>query len=556
MLPKQGEDDLPAGCFPLLSLATNLGITHLTLSMSLRIPFVLYVLVGSFLLNSCGGRPKENAASASKFTLLEASISDIHQAFQKGTCSCEQLVTAYLQRIQAYDQSTRLNAIVVTNTDALRVAKQLDAQYAETKKMRPLHCIPLIVKDNYQTKGLQTTAGSLALKGFVPLEDAYQVRVLKAAGAIVLAKSNMAEWAFSPMVTISSIAGETLNPYNLDHVPAGSSGGTAAAVAANFGTVGLGTDTGNSIRGPSSHTALVGFRSTLGLTSRQGIIPLYFRNDVGGPMARSVADATKVLEVIAGYDPADTLTKYSQGKIPKNYQQFLDKNGLRGARIGVLRILSEQNPDPQIKALFTQAIADLKKAGAQIIDPIDIPDFDTLSNNQWCTLFEQDINLYLKAQGDRVPVKNLDEIIASGKYSPYIKDNLVYQVQHAVGTEAGSGSCSEAYTDPRRIAFREAVVKAMDHHKLGAIIYPSWNHPPAQVGNFEGYKGDNSQLIAPHTGQPAFTVPMGFTRENLPAGLQFLGRPFDEPTLIKYTYAYEQATKHRKPPQKFPPLLQ
>ncbi|MCC9134948.1 amidase family protein [Pontibacter silvestris] len=521
--------------------------------MPQRFVLTFYLLIAFCLINSCSPKTTETA-SAKDFKLMEATIASIHQAFEEGNCNCEQLVTAYLERIEKYDQPSKLNAIVVTNPEALTIAKQLDAEYASSQKLRKLHCIPVIVKDNYNTKGLQTTAGSLALKGFEPSDDAYQVRVLKEAGAIVLAKSNMAEWAFSPMVTISSIAGETLNPYNLNHVPAGSSGGTAAAVAANFGTVGLGTDTGNSIRGPSSHNALVGFRSTLGLTSRAGIAPLYLRNDVGGPMARTVEDATKILEVIAGYDPADPLTKHSEGKVPSSYRQFLYKDGLKGARIGVLRVLSEKNPDPQVKALFEQAIVDLRNLGAEIVDPIEIANFDSLSSDQWCSVFQHDVNEYLASLGENVPVKNLQEIVSSGKYAPYIEENLKYHLNHENSAEAGFHACSDAYSDPKRIAFRKAMVEVMDRYKLGAVVYPTWNNPPAKVGDFEGYKGDNSQLIAPHTGQPAFTVPMGFTYDNLPAGLQFLGRPFDEPTLIKYTYSYEQGTKHRKAPARFPAL--
>ena len=496
-------------------------------------------------------KAKESTAATPPFEVEEATIVGIHQAFREGSCTCEQLVTTYLQRIEKYDQPTRLNSIVVTNAEALKTAKAMDAEYKRTGKLRKLHCIPLIVKDNYNTTGLQTAAGSLAMKGFIPEEDAYQVRVLKDAGAIVLAKSNMAEWAFSPMVSISSIAGETLNPYNLDHVPAGSSGGTAAAVAANLGTVGLGTDTGNSIRGPSSHNALVGFRSTLGLTRRHGIVPLYLRNDVGGPMARTVEDATRLLEVIAGYDAKDPITRYSQGKVPQNYSRFLDKDGLKGARIGVLRTLSDKDPDPQVKALFEQAIADLKRLGAVIVDPIEIVGFDSLRQDQWCAVFQEDINAYLATQGEKVPVKNLQEIVASGKYSPYIEDNLKYFLEHRDNQHNPEHTCSDPFTDPKRIAFRQAIEQAMDRHQLGAIIYPTWNHPPAREGDFKGYKGDNSQVIAPHTGQPAFTVPMGYTYDNLPAGLQFLGRMFDEPTLIRYTYSYEQGTKHRKPPVKF-----
>ena len=515
-----------------------------------RLLFLFFLL----LLNSCAPKIQKGPSGPVPFDVVEATIDDIHQALQKGSCNCEQLVTTYLRRIEAYDQTTRLNSIVVTNPEALQIARQLDREWRRTKKMRPLHCIPLIVKDNYNTQGLQTTAGSIALKGFAPQRDATMVRQLKAAGAIVLAKSNMAEWAFSPMVTISSIAGETLNPYNLAHVPAGSSGGTAAAVAASLGAAGIGTDTGNSIRGPSSHNALVGFRVTLGLTSRYGIAPLYLRADVGGPMTRTVRDATLMLEAIAAYDPEDPLTLHSQGKIPAGYQQFLDKDGLKGARIGILRTLSDKAPDPQVKALFEQSINDLKKAGAEIIDSIMIPDFDTLRINQGCSVFQHDVNQYLSSLGERVPVKNLKELIASGKYAPYIESRLKYQLTNAVTPVEGSSICGDAYTDARRIAFRNAVVASMDRYKVGALVYPTWNNPPARVGDLNGYKGDNSQVIAPHTGQPAFTVPMGFTYDNLPAGLQFLGRPFDEPTLIRYCYAYEQATHHRRPPALFPAL--
>ncbi|MBE0665096.1 MAG: amidase [Candidatus Aminicenantes bacterium] len=488
------------------------------------------------------------------FDPAEMTIAEIHQGYRNGTLTCERLLRAYLERIAAYDQPSKLNAIVVINAQALETARALDKEFLITRKLRPLHGIPIIVKDNFNTIGLQTSAGSLAMKGFIPKQDAWQVEKIKAAGAIVLAKSNMAEWAFSPKVTISSLAGETLNPYNLAHVPAGSSGGTAAAVAASFGTVGLGSDTGNSIRGPSAHTALVGFRSTLGLTSRYGIVPLYLRNDVGGPMARTVADAARILEVIAGYDPQDPLTAHCQGKVPENYLQFLMADGLQGARVGVLRILSEKDVHPEIKALFEKAILDIRALGAEIVDPVAIPDFAAVSANQWCSTFKHDINDYLAVFGQDAPVKNFAEIIASGKYSDYIKDDLLYFAENTGRDEKPDSPCLDVYNDPKRIAFRQAIEQVMDSLKLDAIIYPTWNQPPAKVGDFSGYRGDNSQLIAPHTGQPAFTVPMGFTSGNLPSGLQFLGRMFSEPTLIRIAYAYEQGTRHRKPPELFPPL--
>ncbi|MEE9189389.1 MAG: amidase family protein, partial [Candidatus Neomarinimicrobiota bacterium] len=474
--------------------------------------------------------------------LMELTISQIHEAYKNHDYTCVQLVQAYLNRIEAYDQSSKLNAIVVVNPEAIESAQVLDIEYNKTGRLRPLHGIPVIVKDNYNTKGLQTTGGSAALRNFQPEEDSYQVRKLKEAGAIILAKSNMAEWAFSPKHTISSTAGETLNPYNLYHVPAGSSGGTGAAVATNFGTIGLGTDTGNSIRGPSSHNALVGFRSTLGLTSRYGIIPLYLRNDVGGPMCRTVEDATRILDIIAGYDPNDPITEHSIGKKPDSYQKYLKTNGVKGSRIGVLRQLSEDDPHPEIKVLFENAISDLRKQGGEIVDPFVIPNFDSLRNDQWCSEFKKDINQYLVTYVKQDTLQTLEDIIASGKYSAFAEEDLKWFLENEGREIEKDIPCEGPFTDPKRIAFRESIEHAMDRLDIDVIIYPTWNHPPARTSDYSGgYKGDNSQIIAPHTGQPAFTIPMGFTGEDLPAGLQFLGRMFDESTLIGITYGYEQA---------------
>jgi len=276
-----------------------------------RIFTLLFLALVSFCKSP---EPKE-------INLEELTIAQIHQSISEGKYSAEELTRAYLYRIESLDSA--LNSISIVNPEALAIAKKLDEEYQKTGKLRPLHGVPLIVKDNINTIGLPTTAGSQALADFYPEEDAFIIKRLVEAGAIIIAKSNMAEWAFSPMHSESSTVGTTRNPYNLDHVPAGSSGGTGAAVAANFGTIGLGTDTGNSIRGPSSHNALVGFRTTLGLVSREGIVPLYLRNDVVGPMCRTVEDATKVLEVIAGIDSKDPITSFSKGEVPENYTQFL-----------------------------------------------------------------------------------------------------------------------------------------------------------------------------------------------------------------------------------------
>jgi Asp-tRNA(Asn)/Glu-tRNA(Gln) amidotransferase A subunit family amidase len=495
------------------------------------------------------------AQSRSKFEITETTITETQAAIRAGKVTCRQLVEEYLKRIRAYDQSTGLNALVIINPNALAEADRLDQEFKRTGKLRPLHGIAVIVKDNYDTNDLQTTGGSLALKGFIPSQDAYMVKKIRDAGAIVLAKSNMAEWAFSPYVTVSSIAGITRNPYDLDRVPAGSSGGTAAAVAADLGEIGLGTDTGNSIRGPSSHNALVGIRPTMGLTSRDGIIPLYIGNDVGGPMARSVEDAARLLDVVAGYDPADPVTQLSQGQIPKTYTQFLDKNGLRGARIAVFRrYIETPTIDPQVKALTEAAIRDLKAQGAEIVDPFVIPEFDKLTENIWCGDFQSDVNHYLASHAQNARYKNLAEIVQSGLFLPYVDSRLKTAVEPKKPEAEQSAPCLDIYHNEKKIAFRNALLAAMEAAKVDAVVYPTWSNPPRKVGDMQSPAGDNSQILSPQTGFPAITVPMGFTYNSLPAGLTFLGRAFSEPVLIKYAYAYEQATKHRHPPEGFPPL--
>lgn len=511
------------------------------------IVFILFIGLAGLLLFST--RCAKNTAESGKGTLRELTIAGIHAAFRSGDLTCRQLTQTYLDRIKKYDQPTKLNAIVVINSTALQQADELDKEFKETGELRPLHGIPVIVKDNYETKDMQTTAGSIALKGFIPPDDAYQVRMLREAGAVILAKSNMGEWAFSPYYTLSSIAGTTRNPYDLNRVPAGSSGGTAAAVAANLGMVGLGTDTGNSIRGPSSHCCLVGIRSTMGLTSRDGIIPLYLRNDVGGPMARTVEDAARILDVIAGYDPNDPITSRSKENIPESYTLFLDKDGLRGLRIGVFRLYNERpSADKDIIELFEQAVRDMEAAGAVIVDPFSIPDFGRLTAGIWCDMFRHDLNNYLASLGDKAPVRSLTEIYNSGLFGTINKNRIYAALEVPVTKEP---ACLDVYHEPKNIAFREAVEKAMADQGVDLIIYPTWSNPPRKLGDLKSPAGDNSQLIPPHTGFPGLTVPMGFVKKSLPAGLQIVGGLFDEPTLIRAAYAYEQATHHRRPPSRF-----
>lgn len=496
-------------------------------------------------------------APAPRFDVVEASIADVHAALGAGTVTCRGLVRDYLARIDAYDKNgPAINAIIVVNPDALAVADSLDAVQAAGKPLGPLHCIPMIVKDNYDTRGLQTTGGSLAFKGYAPDRDAFVVARLRAAGAIVLAKSNMAELAFSPYETVSSILpGYTRNPYELDRVTAGSSGGTAAAVAASEGTAGLGTDTGNSIRGPSSHQALVGIRPTLGLTSRAGVVPLFLGADVTGPMARTVADAVAVLQAIAGPDPDDPATLASRGHVSADYAAYLQRDGLKGARIGVLhQAYDTPTLDPEIRALFEGALDEMRRQGATIVDPVAVPGLDSIRRIQTagCNTFKRDFNRYLASLTPAPPVKDLAALIATRKYHPSIEIRLR-------DAEAGTDTSLDAPGCRSQAAMRErlrvAVTQLMDSMHLDAMVYPTWSNPPRLIGDLNTPAGDNNQFFSPTTGFPAITVPMGYTRGGmLPAGVQFFGRKWDERTLIKLAYGYEQHTHWRHAPPTTPPL--
>ena len=450
------------------------------------------------LISLWGFSCNNNKPAKTQFNIMETTIAKVHHAFENGGLTARQLVQMYLDRIEAYDQSTKLNSIVVVNPNALNKADELDAEFKKTGKLRPLHGIPIIVKDNYDTYDLPTTGGSLAMKGSIAPDDAFQVAKIREAGAIVLGKSNMAEWAFSAYKTESSIAGITRNPYDLSRVPAGSSGGTAASVAANLALAGLGTDTGNSIRGPSSHNNLVGIRSTMGATSRDGIIPLMLRNDIGGPFARTVEDAVRIYKVIAGYDPKDSITKRSQGKIADNYLQYLDPNCLRGARIGVLRrYIDTPTADPEMIALTEKAIADLKAAGAEIVDPFDIPNYDELIDGIWCNVFQHDVNNYLSSLGKNAPLHSLQEIKDSGLYLPYVEKMIEGSLKKIIPPAERDPICIDIYNSPKNIAFSQAVNDAMDAAGIDAFIYPTWSNPPRLVGDMESPAGDNSQIFLP-----------------------------------------------------------
>jgi Asp-tRNA(Asn)/Glu-tRNA(Gln) amidotransferase A subunit family amidase len=513
------------------------------------------ILIGGALaLAGCGGLGATGTpVPPPDLDVVDAPIADILAALSAGQLTARELVARYLARIQAYDrQGPALNAIVTVNPRALEIADSLDAIFATTGRFAgPLHAIPIVVKDNYDTADLPTTAGSAALAAWVPPDDAYQVRRLRAAGAIVVAKTNMAEFAFSPYETVgSAIAGHTRNPYSPSRVPGGSSGGTAAAVAASFAAAGLGTDTGNSIRGPAAHTALVGIRPTMGLTSRDGIVPLYLDRDVGGPLARTVADAVAVLDVIFGIDPADTVTARQRGRTPLRYGYFLLRDGMRGRRLGVVRQLSDtETADSAVVARFNEALEDMRRLGATTIDAVRVPELDSLPN-MFCPRFRTDLDAYLASLSEDAPFETLADIVATERFHPSVADRLRGMLEFT--SPDRDPGCRRAARDAARL--RASITALMERHGLDALVYPTWSNPPRLIGDLESPHGNNSFQLAPPAGFPAITVPMGYVGDGLPVGVQFLGAAFAEPDLIAMAYAYEQATRHRRPPPTTPSL--
>ncbi len=529
----------------MLSRSLNVGT-----SKALGLALVTAVFVG------CEAPAPESPPTT---PVVEATLSDLQTRIQSGETTCRIVVQSYLNRIAALDRETELYAITEVNPRALITADSIDQAVQSGQSLGSLFCAPLLVKDNYDTHDMPTTGGSSALAGSLPPDDAFMVRRVREAGAIVLAKTNMAEWAFSPRQTVSSSYGTTANAYALDRVPAGSSGGTASGVAASFGVAGLGTDTGNSIRGPSSHLALFGIRSTIGLTSRDGVIPLAFDRDIAGPMARTVEDAARLFNVVAGYDPADPYTEAGRGRKADDYTSFLDPRGLEGARIGVLRALADPaSSDTAVQRVFEEALADLERLGATVVDPFEIPNFDALLDGPYyCQRFRWDVAQYLTSRGPDTQIKDVAEVLAIGAFSPYVEDRIRGNTEgELVDPEvANPDRCAPFARHTARQNFLTAVVRAMDAAEVDVLAYPSWTHPPAHLATArEEYRGDNSQVVAPPTGLPASTVPMGYTYGGLPAGLQFLARPYDEPVLFRLSYAYEQGTLHRRPPSLFPEL--
>jgi amidase len=489
----------------------------------------------------------QTSAQSRSFELMEATIPQLQAALAVGTITSKDLVTAYLARIDAYDQrGPALNAISVVNKRSLDEAAAMDAERRAGKTRGLLHGIPIIVKDNYETVGMQTAGGSVTMAGWVPPGDSLLVKKLHAAGAIIIAKSNMHEFAYG-ILTVGSLFGATRNPYALDRNPGGSSGGTGAAIAANFAAVGMGSDTCGSIRIPAFHNSLVGIRGTQGLASRTGIIPLSNTQDIGGPIGRSVTDIAIVLDAIVGYDPADPQTAASVGNIPKSYTDFPQLSGLRGTRTGLLTDLFGAEPaDTEVGMIVRSAINEMKGQGAEVIE-VTIPGVDDHMKENIIVRsdFKFDLNAYL-ASRPSAPVHSLEEILASGKYHKAVETNLRR-------SQAVESRDTKDYLHDKsmRDTLREAILKVMADNSLDALAYPTIRRKANVIG--ETQAGTNCRLSST-SGLPAIVVPGGFTPDGLPIGVELLGRAWSEPQLIKFAYAYEQATHHRRPPASAPAL--
>jgi Asp-tRNA(Asn)/Glu-tRNA(Gln) amidotransferase A subunit family amidase len=476
-----------------------------------------------------------------KFDVVEKTIFEMQNAMRDGTVTSRQLVEQYLARIKAYDQAgPQINAFVALNPRALETADRLDAERRAGKARGVLHGIPIVVKDNYATVDMPTTGGSLALAGFETGRDAFMVRKLRDAGVVIVGKTTLHELAYG-ITTVASLSGQTRNPYDPLRNPGGSSGGTGAAIAANFAAAGLGTDTCGSIRNPAAQNNLFGLRGTAGLSSRDGIIPLAHTQDIGGPLARTVTDLAVMLDATVGPDPADPTTRASEGRVPRSYVTAMGDSSMRGMRIGIFRTLFGSAPeDAEVGDIVRAAIGELENIGIETFE-VTIPGYDEMMQNTSVIAaeFKFDLMDFLAAY-PKAPVRSIADILERGLYHTAI-DGVLRRANDAESRESESYRTSLA----RREAARKAVIAALQAQKLNALAFPTLRRKPALIGEPQG--GSNCQLSAT-TGLPAMSIPAGFTKDGLPVGLELLGGPFTEPALLRMAYAYERAVRPRRAP--------
>ena len=492
------------------------------------------------------------------FNILETTIEQVHAAFKSGELTCRQLVQMYLDRIEAYDkQGPAINAIISLNPGALQEAERLDSAFKVAGFFGPLHGIPIIMKDQGDATPMPTTLGSVLFKDYYPDRDAFVVDKLKKAGAIILAKATLGELGGGD--THGSLFGSTKNPYDLERTAGGSSGGSGASVSANFCTVAVGQEGFASIRRPSTWNGVSGMRPTAGFVSRSGVYAGWPSvNGSLGPMARTVTDLTKLLDIMVGYDPDDPVTARGVGRVPDTFIKFLDANGLKGARIGILRESMGYDAEPgstdfnKITEVFDKAVADLNKAGATVVDPVVIPNLKALLAKR-AGSFADDEDSFRNFLGRSK--KQPYQTRAEAKQSPDFQ-KVVKGARERWARNAKPEAHYEYLKAKEELMIN--LLKVMADLRLDAIVHKSVEHQPTLIKD-----GVNPPYVdqkgAPHINTfliyvPSVAVPTGFTRDNLPAGITFLGRPYDDGNMIKFAYAYEQATRHRKPPASVTPL--
>jgi amidase len=493
-----------------------------------------------------------------------ATIADLSAAFKAGTLTSEQLVRMCLARIQAYDrQGPTLRAVISVNPKALETARALDAELKSKGPRSPLHGIPIVLKDNFDTADMPTTGGSVMLEGSIPPDDAFVVKKLRAAGAVIVAKTNLSEFASG--AAKSSLGGQILNPHNLLRTPSGSSGGTGVAIAAAYAVVGLGTDTGGSIRGPSTANGVVGLKPTHGLLSRDGIIPLALSFDTGGPLARTVADVAVTLGIMTGVDPADAATKKSEGRFETDYTKFLKADALKGARIGIARDFLGQDAD--VDWTIETALDTMRREGATIVD-VRYPKWLLDAKGEFYNAirypeFTAQIATYLATLGPKYP-KNIDQLIerAARVNAPRPDGGGPNPGRWGLmKREATSGTLNDyGYVSVRDHGLpmvRAIIDGILTSQKLDAIVYPTASRRPPLIAappDVPGGPATSGSNLANLSGFPDLIVPAGFTGDDLPVGISFVGTAFSEPKLIALGYSFEQATHARRLPVHTPKL--
>lgn len=498
--------------------------------------------------------------------LPEWTITDLNEKMESGELTSRQVTELYLQRIAAVDKGgPYINSVIELNPDALEIADGLDKERKAGKLRGALHGIPILIKDNIDTHDrMQTTAGSLALEGNIAVKDAFIVKQLRKAGAVILGKTNLSEWAnFRGKRSVSgwsSRGGLTRNPYALDRSTSGSSSGSGAAVAANLCVAAIGTETDGSIISPSQTNGIVGIKPTLGLASRSGIIPIAHSQDTPGPMARTVADAAILLGALTGVDASDSATKLSKKRALSNYAKYLDLDGLQGARIGVARNMAGTNP--RILKIFEHCIEVMKQLGAVIVDPADVPNFDKFGATEAEVLhfeFKADLNKYLKALDAHVRVHSMEDVINfneenSDRVMPYFGQEHMLIAQEKAALSAKK--YKDALAKNLQLTRKAGIDAAMRKHKLDAIVVPSGG--PAwmiDLANGDAINWDmESTSPAAVAGYPHITVPAGYVF-GLPVGISFFAKAWQEADLIKYAYAFEQATQYRRQPRYLPTAI-